>query len=217
MANWVHRCPTIRAYAVQRFQQDGFALLRERSAAARNSHPKLVEENYRGESGKLEILLDTIDTLRSEGHKTLIFSQFVQMLRILRQSLDDKLVPYLYLDGQTRNRMELVDEYQMNPSIPFFLISLRAGGQGLNLTAADYVIHIDPWWNPSVENQASDRTHRIGQDKPVFIIKLITRDSVEEKIKQLQDRKKKLINQLITTEAAFFKSLTTEDIQELFS
>lgn len=182
-----------------------------------SNHPKLVDENYRGESGKLELLLNTIDTLRSEGHKALIFSQFVQMLRILRKSLDDKLVPYLYLDGHTRNRMELVDEYQQNSSVPFFLISLKAGGQGLNLTAADYVIHIDPWWNPSVEMQASDRTHRIGQDKPVFIYKIITRDTVEEKIKLLQDKKKKLISQLIMTEGAFFKSLTTEDIQNLFS
>jgi non-specific serine/threonine protein kinase len=113
--------------------------------------------------------------------------------------------------------MEIVDQYQNDPAIPFFLISLKAGGQGLNLTAADYVIHIDPWWNPAVEMQASDRTHRIGQDKPVFIFKLITRDSVEEKILLLQEHKKQLVDQIITTESGFFKSLTAEDIQELFS
>jgi non-specific serine/threonine protein kinase len=113
--------------------------------------------------------------------------------------------------------MGIVDTFQGDPNIPFFLISLRAGGQGLNLTAADYVIHIDPWWNPAVETQASDRTHRIGQDKPVFIFKMITRDSVEEKILTLQERKKKLVDQLIQTENAFFKSLTEEDVQNLFS
>ena len=110
-----------------------------------------------------------------------------------------------------------MDIFQSDPSIPFFLISLKAGGLGLNLTAADYVIHIDPWWNPAVEMQASDRTHRIGQDKPVFVFKLITRDSVEEKILILQERKKDLFDQIITTESTFFKDLTVEDIQALFS
>jgi non-specific serine/threonine protein kinase len=182
-----------------------------------SNHPRLMDDKFRGESGKFELLLDTIETLQAEGHKALLFSQFVQMLRILREPMDLRQIPYVYLDGHTRNRMELVDNYQNNPRIPFFLISLKAGGQGLNLTAADYVIHIDPWWNPAVEMQASDRTHRIGQEKPVFIFKLITRDSVEEKIVQLQERKKKLIDQLVTTESGFFKSLTPEDIQSLFS
>ncbi len=110
-----------------------------------------------------------------------------------------------------------MDTFQNDPDIPFFLISLKAGGVGLNLTAADYVIHIDPWWNPAVEMQATDRTHRIGQDKPVFVYKLITRGSVEEKILQLQDKKKTLVEQLITTESSFFKSITTEDVRVLFS
>ena len=110
-----------------------------------------------------------------------------------------------------------MDTFQNDPNIPFFLISLKAGGVGLNLTAADYVIHIDPWWNPAVEMQATDRTHRIGQDKPVFVYKLITRGSVEEKILQLQDKKKALVEQLITTESSFFKSLTAEDVSVLFS
>ena len=181
------------------------------------NHPRLIDDKFRGESAKFSLLLETIDTLRAENHKALIFSQFVQMLRILRQPMDDNHIPYLYLDGHTRNRMELVDTYQADPAIPFFLISLKAGGQGLNLTAADYVIHIDPWWNPAVEIQASDRTHRIGQEKPVFIYKLITRDSVEEKILLLQDRKRQLVDQLITTERSFFKSLTQEDVKLLFS
>ena len=189
-------------------------LLRLRQIA---NHPKLIDEKFRGESAKFELLVETIQTLQSEGHKALIFSQFVQMLRLVRNPLDDLKIPYVYLDGHTRNRMELVDTFQKNKKIPFFLISLKAGGQGLNLTAADYVIHIDPWWNPAVEMQASDRTHRIGQDKPVFIYKMITRDTVEEKILQLQERKRNLVDQIITTESSFFKSLTSEDIQLLFN
>jgi len=110
-----------------------------------------------------------------------------------------------------------VDTFQDDPEIPFFLISLKAGGVGLNLTAADYVIHVDPWWNPAVEMQATDRTHRIGQDKPVFVYKLIARDSVEEKILQLQDRKRALVSQLIGTETGLFKSLTRSDIEALFT
>ena len=124
---------------------------------------------------------------------------------------------YTYLDGQTENRQEQVDRFQNDPSIPFFLISLKAGGFGLNLTAADYVLHIDPWWNPAVEMQAADRAHRIGQDKPVFIYKFITRETVEEKIMQLQERKRELVEQLISAEGSVFKSLTKEDVQVLFS
>ena len=182
-----------------------------------SNHPRLVQENFRGSSAKFELLMDTLDTLYAEGHKALIFSQFVQMLKILRAEMDDRKIPYVYLDGSTRKRHERVDTFQTDPQIPFFLISLKAGGVGLNLTAADYVIHIDPWWNPAVEMQATDRTHRIGQDKPVFVYKLITRGSVEEKILQLQDKKKALVEQLIATESSFFKSLTAEDVSVLFS
>lgn len=180
------------------------------------NHPRLVEEKFRGDSGKFELLLDTLETLAAEGHKALVFSQFVQMLRLVRAELDERKIPYAYLDGQTQNRQEQVDRFQSNPNLPFFLISLKAGGLGLNLTAADYVIHIDPWWNPAVEMQATDRTHRIGQDKPVFVYKLIARDSVEEKILVLQERKKQLVDQLITTESSFFKELTVADVEVLF-
>ncbi len=180
-------------------------------------HPRLMDEKFRGESGKFELLLETLETLQSEGHKALVFSQFVSMLRIVRHSLDERKIPYAYLDGRTKNRQEQVDAFQTNSELPFFLISLRAGGLGLNLTAADYVIHIDPWWNPAVEAQATDRTHRIGQDKPVFIYKLITRDSVEEKILLLQERKKNLVDQLISTDTDFFKDLSTDDVMVLFS
>lgn len=181
------------------------------------NHPKLVQENFRGSSAKLELLLNQLETLQEEGHKALIFSQFVQMLSIVRQELEQRKIPYLYLDGRTRKRQERVDQFQTDDDIPFFLISLKAGGTGLNLTAADYVIHIDPWWNPAVEMQATDRAHRIGQDKPVFVYKLIAKDSVEEKIVELQEQKKQLVEQLITTESSFFKNLTQSDIEVLFS
>ncbi len=179
-------------------------------------HPALVDNSYADGSAKFELLLDTLETLHAAGHKALVFSQFVKVLSLLRRELDQRGVTYAYLDGSTTARQEEVDRFQRNPTIPFFLISLRAGGVGLNLTAADYVIHIDPWWNPAVEMQASDRTHRIGQDKPVFVFKLIARDSVEEKILLLQERKRRLAEQLITTEKAFFKSLTREDVEALF-
>jgi non-specific serine/threonine protein kinase len=181
------------------------------------NHPKLVDDKFRGASGKFELLMETLETLRAEGHRALIFSQFVQMLTIVREALDAQGIPYAYLDGQTRNRQEAVDRFQNGDDLPFFLISLKAGGVGLNLTAADYVIHIDPWWNPAVEMQATDRTHRIGQDKPVFVYKLVTRDSVEEKILQLQDRKRELVEQIIGAESGVFKSLTREDVEALFS
>ncbi|MCB9134875.1 MAG: SNF2 helicase associated domain-containing protein [Anaerolineales bacterium] len=182
-----------------------------------SNHPKLVEKDFRGDSAKMEMLMEHLETLEAEGHKALIFSQFVEMLKIIRGELDKRKIKYNYLDGRTRKRQEQVDEFQTDPTIPFFLISLKAGGVGLNLTAADYVIHVDPWWNPAVEMQATDRTHRIGQDKPVFVYKLIARDTVEEKILQLQDQKRALVEQLISTEASFFKELTTDDIQVLFS
>ena len=182
-----------------------------------SNHPKLVDADYRGSSSKMELLIDQLEILRSEGHKALIFSQFVQMLKLVEDQLIQKGIAYAYLDGQTGQRQIQVDRFQADPEIPFFLISLRAGGVGLNLTAADYVIHIDPWWNPAVEMQATDRTHRIGQEKPVFVYKLIARDSVEEKILTLQDRKRKLVDQIITTERGLMKTITPEDIELLFS
>jgi len=181
------------------------------------NHPRLVDAKFRGSSGKFDLLLETLDTLRSEGHKALIFSQFVQMLTIIREALDTRKIPYAYLDGSTRNREQEVDRFQNTPELPFFLISLKAGGVGLNLTAADYVIHVDPWWNPAIEMQATDRTHRIGQTRPVFVYKLITRETVEEKILLLQDQKRALVEQLIATEGSVFKSLTRDDVAVLFT
>ena len=188
-------------------------LLRLRQIAI---HPALVDKKYKGDAPKFEILLETLETLQAENHKALIFSQFVETLKLVKKELDARKVKYIYLDGQTQKRQEKVDQFQNDALIPFFLISLKAGGVGLNLTAADYVIHLDPWWNPAVEMQASDRAHRIGQEKPVFVYKIIARDTVEEKILQLQEKKRALVRNIIATEASFFKSLTKDDVKMLF-
>jgi len=180
-------------------------------------HPALVEPTYNKVAAKFEILMETLETLQSEGHKALVFSQFVQTLKLLEAEMKKAGLTYSYLDGKTKNRQDVVDAFQNDPSLSFFLISLKAGGVGLNLTAADYVIHLDPWWNPAVEMQAADRAHRIGQDKPVFIYKYIARETVEEKILELQNRKKELVEQLISSEGSFFKSLTSDDVKVLFS
>lgn len=188
------------------------ALLRLRQIA---NHPKLVDPKSEVGSSKFDLLLETLATVCSENHKALVFSQFVSMLSLVRTELDGQKLAYAYLDGRTRNRQERVDDFQNRADLPLFLISLKAGGVGLNLTAADYVVHIDPWWNPAVERQATDRTHRIGQDKPVFVYKLITRGTVEEKILELQDRKRALADTLISTEESFFKTLTADDVAAL--
>lgn len=180
-------------------------------------HPRLAEPTYQGKVTKFEMLMDTLEMLKAEGHKALIFSQFVETLKMLEGQMKEQKYKYSYLDGKTRKRQQKVDAFQNDPSISFFLISLKAGGVGLNLTAADYVIHLDPWWNPAVEMQAADRAHRIGQENPVFVYKFIVRDTVEEKIIALQERKKALVDQLISAEQSFFKSLTRDDVDALFS
>jgi non-specific serine/threonine protein kinase len=180
-------------------------------------HPALVSPEEAANSGKLETFRELLGEILAGDHKVLVYSQFVQMLQILRAELDRRNIPYVYLDGRTRNRAARVDTFQDDPSIPVFLLSLKAGGTGLNLTAADYVIHYDPWWNPAVEQQATDRTHRIGQTRPVFTYKIITRDSVEEKVVDLQERKKDLFSRLIKTEKSLMKELTKEDVEKLFS
>ena len=179
-------------------------------------HPGLVEPTYREEGAKFELLFEMLETLRAENHKALVYSQFVEVLKQVRAGLEERDIAYAYLDGQTRDRHAQVDRFQSDPAVPFFLLSLKAGGVGLNLTAADYVIHLDPWWNPAVEMQAADRAHRIGQDRPVFVYKIIARETVEEKILQLQEKKRSLVEQLIATEEGFFKSLTRQDVEVLF-
>ena len=151
-------------------------------------------------------------------HKALVFSQFTSMLRLIRQALEEKGIPYLYLDGSVpaEERRRAVQQFQEEEDTRIFLISLKAGGVGLTLTAADYVYLVDPWWNPAAEQQAIDRSHRIGQEKKVFAYRMICRDSVEEKILQLQERKRSLAADLIADEAGFVKTLTREDVDYLF-
>lgn len=181
------------------------------------NHPKMIDENYVSDSGKFENVIHTLDNVLKGGHKVLIFSQFVKHLNIFKQHFENENIPFAYLDGATKNRGEIVSEFQENEQLRVFLISIKAGGVGLNLTQADYVFILDPWWNPAVEQQAIDRSHRIGQEKKVFIYKFIAKDTVEEKILALQNRKKRLASSLITTEESFFKSLSKEDIREILN
>ena len=180
------------------------------------NHPKLVDPDYKGDSGKLEDVTYMINNAVSEGHKILIFSQFVKHLSIVKDYLNTHKLQYAYLDGGTKNRQEQVEVFQNNSKVKIFLISLKAGGLGLNLTKADYVFLLDPWWNPAVESQAIDRAHRIGQENKVFTYKFITKNTVEEKILALQQKKIKLATDLITTEESFVKELCKEDIESLF-
>jgi superfamily II DNA or RNA helicase len=167
-------------------------------------------------SAKLERFGDLLQDLIAEGHRALVFSQFTEMLELLKQHADARNIPYLYLDGRTRDRMARVDQFNAPEGPPVFFISLKAGGTGLNLTAADYVIHFDPWWNPAVEDQATDRTHRIGQTRAVISYKLITRGTVEEKILALQQRKRELAAGVLSADEAIARSLTEQDVEDLF-
>jgi non-specific serine/threonine protein kinase len=179
-------------------------------------HPKMVDPSYKGSSGKFEHLLDTIEDITGEGHKVLIYSQFVKMLHIIREYLEKEGYLFSYLDGKTKKRADQVDLFQTDSRVKIFLISLKAGGIGLNLTAADYVIHVDPWWNPAVEMQATDRAHRIGQDKKVFVYRLISLETIEEKIIELQKRKRRLVEQILPDEQEIIKSINLDDLKVLF-
>jgi len=179
------------------------------------NHPKLADPDYAGGSGKMDDMLMMLDNALAENHKILIFSQFVKHLDIVRELLAKRGLDYCYLDGATKNREAQVERFQNDDNVRLFLISLRAGGLGLNLTEADYVFLLDPWWNPAVEAQAIDRAHRIGQTKKVFTYKFIMSDSVEEKILELQQRKVKLAKDLITIDQGFTKNLSVEDISTL--
>jgi len=181
------------------------------------NHPIMIDSDYESDSGKFENVIHTLDNVLKGGHKVLIFSQFVKHLAIFKNYFERESIPFAYLDGSTKNRGEIVADFQSNTELKVFLISIKAGGVGLNLTQADYVFILDPWWNPAVEQQAIDRTHRIGQEKKVFIYKFIAKDTVEEKILALQNRKKRLASSLITTEESFIKSLSKEDIKEILS
>ncbi len=175
-----------------------------------------TEADYGSDSIKLKELMRNVQE-KTGNHKILVFSQFVKMLGLIREELADAGIPYAYLDGSTRNRQEIVENFQNDPKVRVFLISLKAGGVGLNLTSADYVFLVDPWWNPAVEAQAIDRTHRIGQTKKVFAYKMICKDSVEEKVLLLQAKKKGIADDLIKAEEKFFKSLTQNEVMDLFA
>jgi SNF2 family DNA or RNA helicase len=179
------------------------------------NHPRMADQTYKSDSGKLEDVTYMLRSTASEGHKVLVFSQFVRHLAIVKEFLDAEGIPYAYLDGTTKDRQAQVKSFQEDDSIKIFLISLKAGGVGLNLTKAEYVFLLDPWWNPAVEAQAIDRAHRIGQQNKVMIYKFITRNTVEEKIMALQEKKMALAGELISTEESFMKSLSKEDIEAL--
>jgi len=168
-----------------------------------------------GTSAKLEVLMELLDSLVAENRRVLVFSQFTSMLSLIQDTLKLRQYPYLTLTGQTQNRQQLVNKFQEG-EVPIFLISLRAGGTGLNLTRADTVIHYDPWWNPAVEDQATDRSHRIGQENPVFVYKLITSGTVEEAILAMQDKKRELFEGLLSDSIQSLGSLNDRDIEQFF-
>ena len=192
------------------------ALLRLRQTCCDLRLLKLEETDPPEPSGKLLMLEELLNEAIDGGHRVLIFSQFASMLRILRDTLAGLEISQCYLDGQTKDRAAEVDRFESGAA-PVFLISLKAGGTGLNLTSADTVIHFDPWWNPAVESQATDRAHRIGQKKVVTSYKLISRDTVEEKILALQVRKRAMIDTTLDHEQPLMEGLSTEDIRELLA
>jgi SNF2 family DNA or RNA helicase len=202
----------IAAKGLQRSQIEILdALLKLRQVC---NHPQLLSlpsAKSVTQSAKLEFLMETLPEMVEEGRKVLIFSQFTSMLALIETELVASNIPYVKLTGSSRNRQELVETFQSG-KVPVFLISLKAGGVGLNLTAADTVIHFDPWWNPAVENQATDRAYRIGQDKPVFVYKLIIENSIEERILQIQKKKAELANALLSEEVSQGNLSLTDDI-----
>ncbi len=181
-------------------------------------HPSLFIDNYKGESSKLNQCMQITKDAVEGGHKILLFSGYTSMFNILEKKLKKEGIEYFKLTGQTKvsDRIKLVEEFNENDKIKVFLISLKAGGTGLNLTGADMVIHYDPWWNISAENQATDRTYRIGQKKNVQVYKLITKNSIEERIYELQQKKEKLIDSMLSTKETFVNKLSKEEIMELF-
>ncbi len=213
-----------RALLLGRIDADGLgrtklqvleALLRLRQAA---SHPGLVNPAHAGlPSAKLDVLIPRLEELVEDGRKVLVFSQFTTMLGLLRTRLDASGLSYEYLDGRTRDRQARVDRFQSDAGPPIFLISLKAGGVGLNLTAADHVFLLDPWWNPAVEAQAIDRAHRIGQSRHVFAVRLIARDTVEEKVLELQASKRSLADAIVRADERLIRDLRREDLELLLA
>ena len=169
------------------------------------------------DSGKLQALRELMQNAVDGGHKVLVFSQFVQMLKLIEKAMKEDGVKYEYLDGSTKDRPERIDRFQMDPTVSAFLISLKAGGTGLNLTAADTVVHFDPWWNPAVEQQATDRAHRIGQTKVVTVYRLVAAGTIEEKILELKEKKRELVSSVLMEDSGGAKKLTKTDLEDLFA
>ena len=191
------------------------SLLKLRQMCLSTALPKL-DQHYDHSSAKIENLVEKLGEMPA-GSKALVFSQFVEMLSLIKGSMKEQGIPFAYLDGQTKKREAEITRFQEDPACKVFLISLKAGGTGLNLTAADYVFIMDPWWNPAVESQAIDRAYRIGQKKKVLAYKMICKNSIEEKIIKLQERKKEVAEQIVKSESSLLKSLTKDDIEDLFS
>ena len=184
--------------------------------------PGILVDGYIGGSGKIDVTVDLINEFINNNHKILLFSQFTSVLDNIKTIFDAEGIEYFYLDGSTKasERVSLVNEFNNSNKVKVFLISLKAGGTGLNLTSADVVIHFDPWWNPAIEDQATDRAHRFGQKNVVEVIKLISKGSIEEKIIKLQESKKEIINEIMNgnyTNGGFLSSLDADEIKELFS
>jgi superfamily II DNA or RNA helicase len=193
-------------------------LMRLRQVCCHLDLLKLPGLESKAPSAKMDLFFELMDEALDAGHRVLVFSQFVAMLGILRRQFEQRKLAYCYLDGATQNRLQVVHEFNTNRQIPAFLISLKAGGTGLNLTGADMVVHFDPWWNPAVEDQASDRAHRIGQKRAVYCVKLITRGTVEEKVRALQEKKRLVIRAaLASSDEQVMGKLTWEDVQDLLS
>ena len=182
-------------------------------------HPSLFIDGYNDGSSKLEQCIEIIQEATQSNHKILLFSGYTSMFEIIEKELKEKGIKYFKLTGSTKvdERIQLVDEFNSNEEIKVFLISLKAGGTGLNLTGADVVIHYDPWWNASAEGQATDRAYRIGQRRNVQVYKLITKNSIEEKIYELQQKKSELIDNVLDTQTTFVNKISKEDIMNLFS
>lgn len=189
------------------------AMLRLRQAAC---HPGLLDRKLAGQScGKLDILKDMLSEIIPTGHKALIFSQFTSFLALTKNMLDKEGYTYAYLDGKSTDRPEQIERFQTSEDCNLFLISLKAGGVGLNLTAADYVFLLDPWWNPAIEAQAIDRAHRIGQKRKVFAYRIVAENTIEDKILQLQAKKKELADAILKEENSLLSGLTMEDLNFL--
>ncbi len=211
----------IRNFLIERIATDGFnksaivilqSLTRLRQIA---NHPVLIDNNYFGGSGKFDEIQRNLESIRNEGHKALVFSSFVKHLELLATSIQQQNTRYAWLTGETpeKDRKKVIHEFQTDPDCPFFLISLKAGGLGLNLTAADYIFILDPWWNPKAELQAISRAHRIGQDKSVFVYRFISKNTLEEKIIKLQERKSEIADAFINEN---LRGIAESEVMELF-